>query len=171
VNSAATIISRTELDTGTFLALANQILGRELNERVDQAKNLASAEARFVSFLTSITTPNQSPGLKRSHADHCWVGVLGVCSVDCIEEVTTCLSGLSLLVSPTVSRDHTLFIASGNLQLWREVVITGLNSQRSPCCREVFDLVRQAFVTRGLDLWNELKEAYDQHDCLYLTKS
>jgi hypothetical protein len=169
MNSAATIISRTELDTSTFLALANHIVGRELNQAMDSARNLPSPEARLVSLLTAITTPAAKPGLHESHSDHCSIGVLAVSLADCTEEVTSCLSGMALLVAPTASRLHTLFIASGTLPQWKGVVRNGLEPLRSPCCREVFDRVRQAFVARGINLWTEMQEHYDKYDCLYLT--
>lgn len=169
MNSAATIISRTELDTSTFLTLANQIVGREINRETDSAKNLASPEARFVSLLTAILNPDAKPSLRESHSDHCSIGVLAVSLADCTEEVTTCLSGMALLVAPTVSRQHTLFVASGTLPQWRLAVRIGLDSLRSPCCREVFNTIRQSFVGKGINLWTEMREHYDKHDCLYLT--
>ena len=169
MDSAATIISRTNLDIHTFLTLANQLVGRTINEKVDRARNLPSPEAHFTSLLTAILNPEQTPSLSRSLSGHCSIGILAVCAADCLTEVVTYLSSLTHLVSPTVSRHHTLFIASGDLPTWKHAALAGLEESRSGCCREVFELIRQAFVAEGLDLWKDHKQKFDRNDQLYLT--
>ena len=150
---AAALIQGPAIDFHTFLGIAHQALGRSPAHRADGDSRVSNDALKFLACLSDC---QGGPVLTASPHHLCHVTYSVVLAADerTLREILACADGMPVLMSDTVAPAVVLILLTGNLNQWRDAVVSG--TSREPPCRSYFCRIQQLFEEHGLGhIWRD----------------
>jgi hypothetical protein len=165
----ACLIVKPDINFARFVGLSQQALGRSPATKVDSSALLPSETERFLSCLAALRDPHAPVGLSPHLLAHVTFSILVAADERDMFDIIRLLGGMPFEPADTILRDVQLAVITGNLNQWRDCVISGSVTKVEANVRTFFNNVMQIFIVNGLDVWKELKRTSVKDGTFLLT--
>ena len=165
----ARFIVKPDINFATFVGLSQQALGRSPATKVDASALHPSETERFLSCLAALRDPHAPVGLSPHLLAHVTFSILVAADERDMFDIMQVVAGMPFVVTDTVLRGVQLSVITGNLNQWRDCVISGSVTKVEYNVRAFFNSVMQLFIVNGLDIWKELKRTSVKDGTFLLT--
>ena len=167
----ACLIVKPDINFARFVGLSQQALGRSPATKVDSSALHPSETERFLSCLAALRDPHAPVGLSPHLLAHVTFSILVAADERDMFDIIRLLGGMPFELVETKFRGAQLAVITGNLNQWRDCVISGSASINLVQIRTFFNNLMNLFISEGLNIWVEFKKTELRDKTFYLTYS
>ena len=152
------LITQPSVNFDQLIGTCSEALDHNVSAGVDNSiKQLSDAE-KYISILLAMKGVSSQVHLAPSLLSHISFSVLTAAEdVDMMDMLESC-SGMAFVVTETSRRGMLLAVVTGNMQQWRDSIVTG-TQHTQPTIRAGFDCIHNLFVQAGLgSVWNSYQQ-------------
>lgn len=151
----AILIQQPAIDFPAFLLHTERALGYSPGAASDASHLQLNDAEKFMSCLLAMKNPDAPVGLPPHLLTHvCFSLLIGADDRD-MQDILELCSGMPFVIADTVARGVQVAVVSGQLNQWRDAVISGCRYKVEPVIRALFNRVLGLFEAVNLNVWKD----------------